>query len=111
MIELGERDGFGAEPFHHVRLARQLWAQGLDGNLALQHKVDALIHGTHSSLADLFQDLVTADDIVDHTAASASRVCLMPFPPRRPSMPIPTIATVILSYPPRSLARVISTSQ
>src|SRR5215470_13628636 len=111
MLEFSQCDCLGAEPFHHVRLARQFRAQSLDGDLALEHKIDSLIHSTHSALADLFKDLVTPDDIVDHTAASASRVCLMPFSPLCPSTPIPTNATVILSYPPRSLARVISPAQ
>src|SRR5215813_6783443 len=102
---------FGAEPFYHLRLTGQLGAQSLDSDFPFEHQVDALIDGAHSPLADFFQDFIIADDGVDHTTTWASRVCLMSLDAVGPSTPTPTTATVILSYPPRSLAREISSAQ
>src|SRR5262249_27440671 len=46
--ELGQGNSFGPEPFDDMGLTGKLGPQRLDGYFALEHQVDALIHGSHA---------------------------------------------------------------
>ena len=57
--------GLLAEARHHLRPAREVVAQQLDGHALLDDGVDALVDEAHAALADLPDDLVLVEHLPD----------------------------------------------
>src|SRR5262249_30717428 len=112
MVQLCKGNGLGAEALYYIRLAGEFRAQCLDGHLALQHQVHTFVDRTHTAFADLFGYLIGSYYITYHESSPGvliSRVartasCWGSFPDSGAAFTSRS-ATVMLSYPPRCLAR------
>src|SRR3712207_8396711 len=61
-----------SEALDDLRLARQLGAQELDRDLALDHHVDAAVDLAHAALAELLHELILADNRSEETRLNSS---------------------------------------
>src|SRR5439155_22069353 len=95
----------------HLRVARAFRPEHLNGDLSIEHDVNAMKDGPHPPFAELFRDLVISDYVSDHVATSISRVCRISLFDACAVAATERTAALMLSYPPRCLASAIRFSQ
>ena len=76
MIQAGDDPGFALEACDALRVVRQMLGQRLDGDGAVQARIDGAIHLTHAARGDQGLQLVRTEDTSDEPARN--RRCLEP---------------------------------
>ena len=73
MVQAGDDPGFPLEAFDALRVVRQVLGQRLDGDGAVQARIDRAIHFTHAARGDQGLQLVRTEDTSDEPAGNRRR--------------------------------------
>ena len=69
VIEGGEHLGFTLESCKPIRIVRHALGKGFDGNVAMQLRVMGAIHFAHSAFAELVEDPIWTNGLVNHESS------------------------------------------
>ena len=72
MVERGGGARFAAEPLHRGVVLREVFGEELERDAAAEAGVFRLVDDTHASAAELAQDAVVRNRLVDHVPIVAS---------------------------------------
>src|SRR4051812_45560200 len=73
MVQGRSGAGFAQEPLPAVRILHFTGGQNLDGDVAVQTRVQRLIDLAHAAFADLLHDLIVEYGLSDHRVSSIAR--------------------------------------